>query len=279
MNKKYCYFNGEVIDFSEVKISPNDLGFLRGYGVFDALRTFKGIPFLLNEHWERLLNSAKELNIEVPISKDEFLNIIDLLLKKNNLKDVSVRTILTGGITDNGISMKNGPTIMITVDDINIFVPSKEFFENGAKAITLEFKRFLPKAKTLNYIAAIKEQKRKEEMNAQEIVYVNNGTVLEGATSNVFIIKNGKIITANDNILMGTVRNFVIKLARENGLEVEERTVMIDELFEAEEFFITGTYKWVLPVVRVDDKPIGTGKVGEKTREIMEMVNSFIEKN
>lgn len=276
MNKKYCYFNGEIADFNEIKISPSDLGFLRGYGVFDALRTFEGRPFLLDEHWERLLNSARELNIEVPITKEEFLTIISTLLEKNNLKDVSVRTVLTGGITDNGIAMTNGPTILITVDDINIFVPAKELFENGARAMTLEFKRFLPKAKTLNYIAAIKEQKRKEEMNAQEIIYVNNGTVLEGSTSNIFIVKDGKLITADENILMGTTRNFVIKLAKEDGLEIEERIVNFDELLSADEVFITGTYKWVLPVINVDGKEIALGKVGDVTKRVMALVDRVI---
>jgi branched-chain amino acid aminotransferase len=277
MNIRYCYFNGNIVDLNTVIISPNDLGFLRGYGVFDAMRTFKGKPFLLDQHWERLLNSAKELNIEVPISKEEFLNIIESLLKKNNFEDVSIKTVLTGGFSENGITMNGNPTILIVIDDISIFTPAKELFKKGAKVITLEFKRFLPKAKTLNYIAAIKEQEKKNEADAQEIIYINNETVLEGATSNIFIVKDNKIITADDNILMGTTRNFVIDLAKKNNFEIEERSVATEELFSADESFITGTYKWVLPITSVDGKKIGSGSVGMVTKKMMKLVSDFIE--
>lgn len=276
MNKRICYFNNEFVDFDKVKISPSDLGFLRGYGVFDAMRTFSGKPFLLDEHWNRLVNSASELNITVPISKEKFLKIIGKLLKKNELKDVSVRTVLTGGITDNGIAMTNNPTVLITIDDIDVFTPSRELFDRGASVITLNFKRFLPRAKTLNYIAAIKEQERKLKTNSQEIIYVNNGEVLEGATSNVFIVKDKRIITAKDNMLMGTVRNFVIKLAKENGYAVSERLVKIEELFGADEVFITGTYKWILPVTKVDGKIVSSGDVGKVTKKLTKLLNNSV---
>jgi len=278
MSTRYCYFNGKIIDFNKVSISPNDLGFLRGYGVFDAMRTFGKKPFLLEEHWNRLVNSAEKLNISILISKEEFSDIIDTLLDKNNLEDVSIKTVLTGGISDNGITMNGEPTLLITVDDINVFIPSQEFFKKGAKVITLDFKRFLPKVKTLNYIAAIKEQERKDETGAQEIIYVNDGIVLEGATSNVFIVKDNKIITSIDDILMGTTRNFAVELAKKNDLKIEERTVKVEELFSADEIFITGSYKWILPITNVDEKTIGLGKIGEITKKIMSLADDFVKK-
>jgi len=278
MKMKYCYFNGKIINFNDVGISPNDLGFLRGYGVFDAMRTFFGKPFLLNEHWSRFVKSAEKLNINLPIYREDFIDIVSLLLEKSNFKDIFIKTVLTGGISKDGISMNGDPTILITTDDIKIVTPLQELFEKGARVITLKFKRFIPKAKTLNYIAAIREQKRKIETNSQEIIYVNNGSVLEGATSNVFIIKDGKIITAHKNILLGTVRNFVIDLAKKNNLEIKERTVKIEELFSADEVFITGTFKKILPIIFVDNKKIGVGKVGNITKTIMNLFDKFVEK-
>ncbi|MDD3498455.1 MAG: aminotransferase class IV [Candidatus Moranbacteria bacterium] len=276
--KAVCYFNGDFVKFEDIKISPKDLGFARGYGIFDAMRTANKKPFLLDAHWERLESSAENLNIRMPISKDDFKSIIKRLLKENNFEAMSIKTVLSGGIAQNGITMEDDPTLLIIVDDLSFFSPAREAVENGIRAITLEFKRFLPEVKSLNYMAAIKEQRRKENYGAQEIIYMDSGRILEGSTSNIFVVKGEKVATADKDILKGTVRNFILELSKDHGWDIEERAIGTEDLFSADEVFATGSYKGILPIVNVDGKDVGSGKVGRMTGEIMEVFNKNLEK-
>ncbi len=270
---KYVFFNGKIILEKNVKISFNDLGFARGYGVFDAMRTINGKPFLIKEHYERLQNSAKELNLFLKISLTEFEKIINKLLLRNKIKnEIAIKTILTGGKSSNGLRMDGEPTLLITINDLNKVTPKKELYKKGAKIILVEFQRYLPEAKTLNYIVAIQNQRKKEKSGATEIVYYNKGYLLEGSTSNIFIVKNDKIITPDKNILLGTTRNLLIQLLRKKNRKIEARDVKLKEIFEADEVFLTGTFKNILPIVRMDDKIIGDGKVGEVTAKIMKLI-------
>ncbi len=257
----------------DVWIDFNDLGFVRGYGVFEAIKTVNRKPFLLKEHFERLQKSATELNLKLDMMWREFSETISDLLWKNQIeKDVAIKVVLTGGVSSNGLKMDGTPTFLITLKDLSAVTPAEELYQTGAKIVLVEFQRYLPEIKTLNYIVAIQNQKRKERENASEIVYHQAGFLLEGATSNIFIVKNNRVITPKKDILPGTVRNFVIELLRENGTIVEVRKVKLSELFEADEVFLTGTFKNILPVTGIEDKEVGNGKVGELTKVAMELL-------
>ncbi len=273
---KKAYYNGKIISEDKVKIDFNDLGFARGYGVFDAMKTVEGHPFLLKAHFKRLQNSAKLLNIDFTLSLPEFVGIVNELLALNknifSNNDVTIRTTVTGGVSSNGLKMDGKPTVLITINDLSLVTPDKELYKTGAKIITIDFQRIMPEAKTTNYLTAILHQKDKEESGATEIVYHHNDLLLEGATSNIFIVKNGEFITPDKNVLSGTTRNLVIKLLSEAGEVTGKRNVKMEELFEADEVFLTGTFKGVLPIVQVDDKMIGDGQVGEKTKLAMELI-------
>ncbi len=273
---KKAYYNGKIIPEDEVKINFNDLGFARGYGVFDGMRTVKGHPFLLKAHFKRLQNSAKLLNIDFKLFLPEFIEIVNKLLSLNqNIfpgEDVVIRTTVTGGVSSNGLKMNGKPTVLITINDLSLVTPDKELYKTGAKIITIDFQRIMPEAKTTNYLTAILHQKDKEKAEAIEIVYYHNNLLLEGATSNIFIIKDGEFSTPGKNVLSGTMRNLLVKLLSEKGEKVEKRDIDFKELFEADEVFLTGTFKGVLPIVQVDDKMIGDGQVGEKTKLAMELI-------
>ncbi len=273
---KKAYYNGEIIPEDEVKINFNDLGFARGYGVFDAMKTVEGRPFLLKAHFKRLQNSVRLLNIDFKLSLPEFVKIVNKLLSLNqdifSGEDVVIRTMVTGGVSSNGLKMDGEPTVLITINDLSLVVPDKELYKTGAKIITVDFQRVMPEAKTTNYLTAVLHQKEKEETGATEIVYYHKGLLSEGATSNIFIVKNGKFITPAKNVLSGTTRNLVVKLLLETGEVVEKREVGIKELFKADEVFLTGTFKGVLPIIQADDKIIGSGQVGEKTKLAMELI-------
>ena len=273
--KNYCYFNGKITTLEKIKISPYDLGVLRGYGVFDVMRAQNGKPFLFDEHWKRFVNSADELNLKIPINKKKYKILVELLLKKNHFKESIIRTVMTGGISENGfLYSPKKETFYIIIEK---FQPlPEEIFKNGAAVMTVEYERHIPHAKITNYVMAIKNQEVRIKNNALEIIYVKDGKALEASTSNFFIVKEGKIITPKEKILLGTTRNLSLKIAQKAGYKVQEREVKTEEIYSADEMFLTATNKDIVPVVKVDGKRIGTGKVGKITEVRMSDFGDFV---
>jgi D-amino acid aminotransferase len=262
---KYCILNSQIIETNKAKASLKDLGMLRGYGVFDFLRTYNKKPFLLDQHLNRLIHSAKTLNIEVPYSKKEIGEQIQKLLDAHpKLDEANIRIVLTGGDPENG----QRHTFYILLEPITIY--PQEIYEKGIKLMTHEYQRHFSKAKSLNYSKAYSLKAEKEAKKAFEILYIKDGQVLECSTSNIFIFKNGKLITPKDNILLGTTRNFIIQLAQKHWT-IEERSITADELLQADEVFISATNKEIMPVVKIEEETIANGKPGPETRKLMEM--------
>src|SRR3989344_3809411 len=186
--KKYCYINGKITAEEKASVSIKDLGLLRGYGVFDFLRTYNGRPFFLRAHLNRLQNSAKLIGLKIPISKTEISKIINRLLKINKLNEATIKIIVTGGISKDGLTYdRNFSTIIIITKEITPY--QSEIYKKGIKLITYDFQRNNAGAKTTDYITMLKLQDKKKKSNASEILYIHKGFVLEGATSNIFIFK------------------------------------------------------------------------------------------
>jgi branched-chain amino acid aminotransferase len=273
--KKYCYHNERITSIDKIKISPYDLGLLRGYAVFDVMCTENGKPFLPDEHWKRLKNSAKELGLKIPIRKEKFELIVKKLLKINGFPKSTIRTFLSGGISRDGSTPEGKENLFILIEPFHKL--KKEIYKKGIKLITVEFTRFFPKAKTANYICALKNHSEKVRQKAFEILFVKNGAVFEASTSNFFIVKGEKIITPKEEILHGITRDLLLKLAAAEKMPVEERDILLDEVFSADEAFITATNKKVVPVVKIDNKIIGKGKVGEIAKRLMKILEDFAE--
>jgi branched-chain amino acid aminotransferase len=149
-------------------------------------------------------------------------------------------------------------------------------YKNGVKIITNEYLRTLPTSKTSNYLNAVLLQKYKNKHKALEILYVNNGEVLECSTSNIFIVKNGTILTPKEKVLKGITRKNVIDIANKNKITVKETELKINELKNADEVFITATNKKVVPIVNIDDFKIADGKVGKTTKFLLNEYNKLI---
>lgn len=278
MLKKYIYANGRIIKSDQPAIFVNDIGFLRGYGVFDFMRTYNGKIFHFADHYRRFVNSAQTLDLIVKFNTSALEALIYRLIKKNNLVDASIRLILTGGPAIDGLNFKpNNSNLTILIEEIYQLPPS--LFKNGAKLITFDYQRLLPSAKNLNYIWAVKLQKEKKKKKAIEILYVNNSFIFECSTSNFFIIKNRRLITPRADILLGVTRQVVINLAKnvltDEKLIIEERPIKINELKTAEEAFITATNKNILPIVKIDDQVIGSGQVGPRTKKLMKLFSEY----
>ncbi len=265
--KNYCYLNGKIIPTDKASISVYDLGLLRGFSVFDFFRVYNGRPFLLKEHLARLVNSAKLLNLKAPLTSKQIAAVIKGLLRKNGLKEATVRIVLTGGKSPDGISYDdNSPTFFILTKPFSAYPTA--LYRQGVKAITSNYRRESAGVKSANYSKMVSLQAVKRKKKANEILYVDQGLILEGATSNFFIFKNNTLITPRDNVLIGATRNFVIKLAKRK-FKVIERPLKLAELKQAAEAFITSTSREILPVVKVDNLPIGNGQVGRNTKILM----------
>ncbi|MDD3711718.1 MAG: aminotransferase class IV [Patescibacteria group bacterium] len=263
--KKYCFYNGEIIDFDDVSIRVDDLGFLRGYGVFEVLRTFFSKPFLLDWHLDRFESSLMILGIKKTPSREEIVSQIEKLINLFPEKDVTLRIIATGGKSPDSFSFVSGnPTFLIIAEEVVKLDSS--IYQNGVALFPIEYERALPKAKTLNYILPIKIKAEKEKEGFFDILCTSGDLVLESSTSNFFLIKDGSLITAKEGVLMGTTRRFVMDISQMN---IEERDVKFDELESADEAFITATNKDIIPVNRVGSITIGDGQVGDATKKLM----------
>jgi branched-chain amino acid aminotransferase len=270
--KQFAYYNGKIMPVSKISISPYDLGILRGYGVFDVMCTKNGKPLLLHDHWKRLVNSARELQLRIPVSEKAYKAIVQKLIKNNGHKESTIRTVLTGGVSADAFSIGR-ETFYIMVEK---FKPlPKEIFEKGAKVMTLEYQRHHPHAKITNYVMAIKNLKRKKQLGALEILFTKDGKALEASTSNFFIVKKKKLITPVDDILHGITKKLVISLAKKAKIPVVQRTVKVAELFTADELFLSASNKDIVPIIQVDNKKIGNGKPGNITRLLMDVFHDF----
>ncbi len=271
--KQYCYANGKIVALAKAGVPVNDIGLLRGYGVFDFFRTYNGKPFHFKEHFARFKRSAKTIGLTVPISGVEVERLIAQLLKKNKDLDSSFRLVLTGGTTDDGISLSR-PNFYILAEDL--YLPPATVYDRGAKLITCDYQRIFPGAKNTNYLQAVYLQKQKIKQQAIEILYLDQGRVLEASTSNIFLIKGDTAITPKENILHGITRHLVGRLARQHKIKVVERRVTFKELLKADEVFITATNKKIIPIVKINEQTIGHGRIGVKTKILMTAFAEYV---
>ncbi|PIR69400.1 MAG: amino acid aminotransferase [Candidatus Niyogibacteria bacterium CG10_big_fil_rev_8_21_14_0_10_46_36] len=262
----YCFLNGRIVLCKRAGMPLNDLGVLRGYGVFDFLRTYNKKPFLMKEHLDRLEQSARRLHLAIPVPREDIEKAVYTLIRKNAFPETSLRFVLTGGISATGFFPEEKPTFFILAEKSEAM--PEYMYQRGISVVTHEYLRDIPEAKTNNYMIAVKMRNLKKNKRFVEMLYMYQGNILEATTSNIFFVKGNTLITPKKNILVGTTRNFVIRLARKD-FRIEERDVHIDEIKQVSEAFLTATNKEILPVVRINKYVIGDGKVGLHTKELM----------
>jgi branched-chain amino acid aminotransferase len=269
------YVNGEYVSEEDARISVGDLGILRGYGIFDFLRTYHGVPFRLDDHLARLERSASLIELPLPWAREELAAIIRETLDRNTHPESYIRIVVTGGQSADGITPAEAPSLIVLVTPAPTDDP--KLFEDGVKLITMRTDRTLPTAKTINYIPAVLALKKAKAAGAFEALYVNaKGIALECTRSNLFIVCDGTLITPEIGILHGITRK--VTLERAAGIcEVELRALTLDEVQSADEVFITSSTKEVLPVVQIDDAIIGDGKPGTLTLQLRESFLAYAE--
>jgi len=266
MRKNIFYLNGRFVPEDKALISVYDLGLLRGYAVFDFLRTYNFKPFYLKEHLKRLLNSAKIIGLKHNYTIDNLEKIVIKTLSKNkHLKEAGIRIILTGGYSKDFITPSK-PNLIVMITPIKSL--PKTLYRYGASLITKIYERIDPRAKTIIYTDAVRFLEEAKGKGAIEVLLISkDNEVLECTTSNFFIAKENAVITpTTDKILEGITRKVVIDLCKKNNIKIIERKIYYEELKEATEAFITASNKEILPIVKIDKIKIGDGKVGQLTK-------------
>jgi len=275
MSNYAYYVNGAFVDADEAGVSFHDLGFVRGYGVFDFLRTYGRAPFRLRPHLERLQRSAAAIDLPCPWSTDDLERIVNETLERSpGVVDVSIRVVVTGGYSAGFLMPGDAPSLYVLIAPMGSADP--RLFAEGASLVTVDYARFLPSVKSLNYITAIRALKRARAAKAVEALYrTPDGMLTECTTSNFFVFRDGKLITAEEDVLDGVTRAAALDAA-EDMYEVTFRPVAYSELGSVDEAFITSTTKEILPIVRIDDIVIGDGAPGKHTRRLMGALSALV---
>ncbi len=260
------YVDGKFVPADQAVIPVDDLAILRGIGVFDLLRTYGGKPLFLKEHVERLRNSAGAINLDIPWSHDEICRVVMETLARNQLEEANIRMIVTGGSSPDFMTPQGNPRLVVLVTPLPKL--PDWWYEKGVKVISMRSQRHIPGAKSIDYLPAAIALRKAEAQNAIEVIYLDRDDfALEGATSNLFIISGKKIITPGRGILSGITRKAVLEIAGDM-YPVEIRDISKSELLAADEVFITGTNKGLVPVVQIDEQTIGSGQPGPETLRI-----------
>ncbi len=271
------YINGKLYPKDEAKISVFDHGLLYGDGVFEGIRCYNGNVFKLSEHIDRLYDSAKAISMEIKLTRDELKDAVANTLKANNLKDSYIRLVVTRGVGKLGLNpfLCSESQVIIITDFIQLY--SKELYEKGLDAIIVPTIRnhsdaLNPNVKSLNYLNNILAKIECINAGATEGIMLNkDGYVAEGTGDNIFIVKDNGIITppTTAGILIGITRNVVIELANEAGMTVKEEQLTRDDLYNADECFLTGTAAEIIPVVNLDGRKIASGRPGKITLSLL----------
>lgn len=262
------YINGEFKQAADATVPVSDLALLRGYGIFDFLRTYGGKPFQLRAHLQRLLRSAALLDLHCPWDIEELAEIVMQTLAKNSFAESGIRLVVTGGDSPNGFMPAAASRLLVMVSRVQQM--AARYYQQGSVVVTVETQRYLPEAKTINYIPGISAHRQALKINPEAIdaIYTAHGMVIEGTRSNIFMVKDGAWATPDRDLLLGVTRAEVIKLI-EATWRLERRAISKEEFYSADEIVLTSSTKEVMPVVTVDDVTIGDGAPGEKSRQLM----------
>jgi len=294
--KLQIYIDGEYYNKEDAKISVFDHGLLFGDGVFEGIRCYDGRPFRLEQHLGRLWDSAKAIWLRIPVSQDELAAAVIETLSINKIRDGYVRLIVTRGTevcpglvpgvtclpdgSSPGLDFyrSSNPHVIMIPDYITVY--PEEFYTHGLHIVTAETIRNHPSAlnpriKSLAYLNNVLAKIEAIQAGVPEALMLNHkGELAECTVDNIFLVRDGTIRTppVTAGILEGVTRDVILKLASEVGIPTEETTLTKDDLYSADECFLTGTAIEVIPVIQVDEKSIGIGRPGPVT---IDLINRF----
>lgn len=277
-NSQKIWLDGQLVDESEAKVSVFDHGLLYGDGVFEGIRFYNGRVFRLMEHIERLFLSARAILLNMPWTEQEVCNIVCETIRANGLTDGYVRLVVTRGSGGLGLNpyLCEKPSMFCIASSIQLY--PQEYYEKGLELITCATRRpnhatLSPQVKSLNYLNNIMAKVECIKAGVMEGLMLNDtGTVAECTGDTVFVVKNGVVVTPriSDGALDGITRGVIFDLCERNEIEIIEDSLTRYDVYTADEVFLTGTAAEVIPVVKVDDRPIGNGQPGDVFKSLLE---------
>jgi branched-chain amino acid aminotransferase len=269
------FLNNTIFDADHAFVSARDSGFLYGAGLFETMRSRNGVVFAIDDHLDRLFNSAKVLGIPHKYERDDISDAIMQTLTANELSDARIRLTLTGGPTGVSADKQKG-TLVITATPFEPY--PAEYYEKGALAVLCQFKQNTADPicghKTCNYLSRLLALDGARQRGAVESLwFTTENQLAEGCISNVFIVKDSNVFTPplSTPVLPGIARKYVLQVAAENAIEVTEKDLIINDLLAADEVFITNTLMQILPIAAVEAHVVGDGKVGAVTKKLTDV--------
>ncbi|WKA51152.1 branched-chain-amino-acid transaminase [Planococcus liqunii] len=287
MGEQLIYLNGEFVRKEDAKVSVYDHGFLYGDGVFEGIRSYNGNVFRLEEHLERLYDSAKSVMLEIPHTFEEMTKLVVETLRRNELKDAYIRLIVSRGVGNLGIDPLtcSRPSVIVIAEALSLF--PKSLYDNGIEIVSVATRRnrsdvLSPKVKSLNYMNNILVKIEANLAGVSEALMLNDqGYVAEGSADNIFIVRKNKILTPPGYVgaLEGITRNAIMEVAAQKGYEVQEGVFTRHDVYVADEVFLTGTAAEVIAVIKVDGRVIGDGKPGPVTNDLLASFRELVQQD
>ena len=279
--KELTYFNGEMVESGAKVVSLDDRGYCFGDGVYEVVRVYNGRAFAFSYHQDRLYRSMREMDIPVRMPPDELQELHEIMIEQSEITDGYIYLQITRGVTPRHHALERSklePQMYMFIKPITTDLGA---LQEGVKAITLPDERWARvDIKTLNLIPNILAQTKAEKKGAYTAILVRDGIVTEGATSNVFVMKDGVCYThpADHHILKGITRQLVVtRVAPTAGITIIERE--FDEAFlkDADEIFFTDTIGGIIPITTLNREPVGDGKPGKAAKVLAEQLQHLME--
>jgi branched-chain amino acid aminotransferase len=278
------YVDGVYYPKSQAKISVYDHGLLYGDGVFEGIRAYNGVVFKLKEHIDRLYRSAHAIMLQISLAKEEMTQAVLETLRKNKLSNAYIRLVVTRGMGDLGLDPRKcpKPSVIIITDTISLH--TSEAKEKGITAM-LSWVRRNPvdatthEIKSLNYLNSVLSKIEANISGVDEAICLDkNGFISEGVGENLFVVKNGKILTPPSctGALAGITAQVAVRLAKNLGYDVTEVNITPFQLFTADEAFFTGTAAEIVPIREVNKRQIGNGRPGPVTKRLMDEFQKIV---
>lgn len=278
------WLDGRLVEKADAKISVYDHGLLYGDGVFEGIRVYSGKIFECAAHLKRLYNSAKAIRLTIPMSADEMRSAMEQTVQANAFTDCYIRLVVTRGIGNLGLSPAKcpKPSVIIIADTIELY--PKEMYQKGMAVVTATVTRMHPnslpaRVKSLNYLNNILAKIEANDAGVPEAIMLNHeGNVSECTADNIFIVRDGQVQTPTtaDGILEGITRGVLLELCQKLSIPCAEKTLQRHDLYIADECFLTGTGAEVVPVTRIDGRPIGSGEPGAITQRLKEAFHRHV---
>ncbi|MEX3457629.1 D-amino-acid transaminase [Staphylococcus hominis] len=274
------FINGEFLNQEDAKVSYEDRGYVFGDGIYEYIRAYNGKLFTVTEHFERFLRSASEIQIDLGYTVEELIDIVRQLLKINDIQNGGIYIQATRGVAPRNHSFPTPEVKPVIMAFAKSYDRPYDDFENGINTVTVEDIRWLRcDIKSLNLLGNVLAKEYAVKYNATEAIQHREETVTEGASSNVYAIKDGKIYThpVNNYILNGITRKVIKWVAEDYNIPFNEETFTVDFLKNADEVIVSSTSAEVTPVVKIDGEIVNDGKVGPITKKLQEGFEKYIE--